>query len=429
MKILCTADIHIGRRASRLVGRVDDERRFTAAKAWMDIVDYAIDQGVNLLLLAGDVVDQDNRYFEAYGSLEEGLRRLASHGVRTVAVAGNHDLDVLPKLDRALESSNFHLLGRGGKWERHTIEEDGEPILYIDGWSFPQQHVRNNPTHDYPDIARDEVPVLVLLHADLDNAKSPYGPVFQTDFERYAADLWLLGHIHQSWQGELHNGAKFLYPGSPMALDPGEKGLHGPWLLELSGRSINLLAQIPLSRVRYEHFEISLDGVEDETEFRTRITKLFSSQLAERINDPGNLETVCTRLTLTGRTKLRYQSRSQLSSELVNDLELTINGAMAIVEKIEDEARPDMDLQTLARESSPPGILASLLLEVESGEFSDKGRQVLREIVGKLHEVHNSKPFGALAAEPAPDEEVAKEYLYRAGLALLDALISQREAT
>jgi hypothetical protein len=214
-----------------------------------------------------------------------------------------------------------------------------------------------------------------------------------------------------------------------MALDPGEQDLHGPWLLEFSGSSIKSLSQVPLSRVRYEQFEVSLNGVEDETVFRTRILEEFSAQLAERISDPGNLETICSRLTLVGRTKLHHQIRRQLSSELVADLELTINGAMAIVERIEDKARPDIDLQTLAPESSPPGILASLLLEVESGELGDNGRLVLRQITKKLKEVHNAKPFAALATEPIPNEQVATEYLYQVGLDLLDAFVSQQEAT
>jgi DNA repair protein SbcD/Mre11 len=424
---MCTADIHMGRRASRLRGRVDNEHRFAAVRAWIDVVDYAIDHGVDLLLLAGDVVDQDNRYFEAYGPLEEGLRRLASHGVRTLAVAGNHDIDVLPRLDRALDSDAFHLLGRGGEWERYTIERDGRPVLHVDGWSFAQQYVRDNPTHSYPALDRDETPVLVMLHGDLDNPSSPYGPISQADFERLGVDFWLLGHIHQPRQGELRSGSRFLYPGSPMALDPGEKGLHGPWLLEISGRSIRPVSQIALSRVRYEQFEIPLDGIEDETAFRTRVTNSFSAQLAERISDPGNLETICARLMLSGRTRLHHQRRKQLCDELVRDLELTVNGAAAFVEEIEDRARPDIDLQALARESSPPGILAGLLLEIERGELGDQGRLVLGRITSKLNEVHNARPFANLATEPAQDEQAATERLLRVGLDLLDALVSQQE--
>lgn len=427
MKVLCTADIHIGRRASRLASRVDDERRFTAANAWIDIVDYAIDQEISLLLLAGDVVDQENRYFEAYGPLEIGLKRLASHGIRTLAVAGNHDIEVLPKLDRALDATDFRLLGRGGQWECYPFEQDGQPIMHIYGWSFPQQHFRDNPITDFQVAHEDDAPVIVMLHADLDNANSSYGPVSKSDLERHNCDFWLLGHIHQPWSGELKTGSHFLYPGSPMALDPGEKGQHGPWMLEVSGHSIKKLKQVPLSRVRYEQFEISLDGIEDETAFQSQLISSFSEKLAKQITDPGKLEIVSSRLYLSGRSKIHRQI-SKLSEAIVEDLEITIHNAAALVEKIVDNTRPDIDLESLAREKSSAGILAQILLVLESRRIPAKHQMLLHEVTQKMSEVYTAKPFTSLAdTNSPPDEEASITYFYRAGLDLLDALISQQE--
>jgi len=427
MNILCTADIHIGRRASRLGGRVADERRFDAARAWGDVVDLAINQEVDLLLLAGDVVDQDNRYFEAYGPLEAGLRRLAAHGIQTVAVAGNHDVDVLPRLERALDKTAFRLLGKGGVWERFTVEKDGRPLLHIDGWSFPRRHFPDNPLHHYPDYPGDDLPVLGLLHADLDSGDSQYAPVGREDFERLPVNFWLLGHIHQPHSAALGSGARFLYPGSPLALDPGEQGAHGPWLLSGDGGRLHPPAQHPLSPVRYEAFTLALTAIGDQDAFQQQITQQFTAQLQERITAADHLEWICARLTLQGRTPLSYQTRRQMCADIQDDLHLSHGGAVAFVEKIDDRTRPDIKLEELARETSPPGILAALLLELENETPGETGRRLLEELSARLQRVHNARPYAPLAAESAPDEAAAHHYLRQSGMALLEALLGQQE--
>ena len=84
---------------------------------WEMIVDRAITETVDAVALSGDIVDQDNRFFEATGPLERGILLLASKGIHTFAVSGNHDYDVLHRLADSIGSEHFHLLGRGGQWE------------------------------------------------------------------------------------------------------------------------------------------------------------------------------------------------------------------------------------------------------------------------------------------------------------------------
>ncbi len=57
----------------------------------------------------------------------EGIRRLSRKGIQTVAVAGNHDHDVLQALSDQLPSDFFKLLGQNGKWERFSFKlQSGE---------------------------------------------------------------------------------------------------------------------------------------------------------------------------------------------------------------------------------------------------------------------------------------------------------------
>ena len=94
MKVLLAADIHAGRRSSRIPDDVD-RPRFSCAAAWQRMVDLAVRERVDLVAAAGDLIDRDNRYFEAFGPLEAGLKRLAEAGIPVAAVSHGKDLSAV----------------------------------------------------------------------------------------------------------------------------------------------------------------------------------------------------------------------------------------------------------------------------------------------------------------------------------------------
>lgn len=77
IKILCTGDLDLGRRPTRVPS---GRREFGVAYVWEKIVETAIAWRVDLVVLTGDVVDRENRYFEAMGPIEQGLRKLRDAG-------------------------------------------------------------------------------------------------------------------------------------------------------------------------------------------------------------------------------------------------------------------------------------------------------------------------------------------------------------
>ena len=76
-RILCLGDLHLGLLPSRLPAEVidspEERRKASTAAVWLRAVEAAIDRRVGLVLLSGDVVDRDNRYFEAFGSARGGV--------------------------------------------------------------------------------------------------------------------------------------------------------------------------------------------------------------------------------------------------------------------------------------------------------------------------------------------------------------------
>ncbi|MCY2925272.1 MAG: DNA repair exonuclease [Planctomycetota bacterium] len=263
IRILCTGDVHIGRQPRGLPAGLDGHALGPAA-AWEAFVRTAIETGVDAAALTGDVIDEANRFFEAYSVLQAGLARLVEAGIAVFAVAGNHDADVLARL--ADQMPQVRLLGRGGQWEEAFLQgPDGSPVARLLGWSFPGRSVAASPLAGKLLGARP-LPTIGLLHGDVDAAGSAYGPVTLAELRAQPVDAWLLGHIHKP--AVLADAAPLiLYPGSPQGLDPGEPGPHGPWLITLEPGRAPRAEMLPLAALRWEGIEVPLDGVSAEGEF------------------------------------------------------------------------------------------------------------------------------------------------------------------
>jgi DNA repair protein SbcD/Mre11 len=441
LKLLCAADLHIGRRPARLP-RSWAGGRISAAMAWDDVVDCAIAHRADALLLAGDIVDQDNRYFEAYGPLGRGIRRLKEAGVAVVAVAGNHDHHTLHEVATEVGEGHLVVLGRGGAWERWTLrDEAGAARLHVDGWSFPAARHADDPTASY-DLASpaDSAPVVGLLHCDVDGSEPRYAPVAASSLARVPVAAWILGHIHAPDLRQEPGRAPWLYPGSVMALDPGEAGRRGAWLVEIEPGRAPSFRQLPLSRVRYENVDVDVEGVADADGLRGALGAALRRRLEDVVEEgAGPVALLSCRVRLTGRTALHSAAERALAN--LSDLELTGEGDIRlVVERVQVDTLPALDLQDLARGTDAPARLARLLVQLDAAPdpapdpapaAADGGpRQVdpaLQERLDRAVASVMARPYyGELATDDDPTGPAA---LRRQASRLLDELVRQKETT
>lgn len=425
MRVLCTGDIHIGRSSSR-PSLFADDRTFSCASCWKSIVDLAIDRQVDLVALSGDVVDRANRFYEALGPLQAGVRRLGDAGIETMAVAGNHDFDVLTRLADSVDANHFRLLGRGGRWERHTIDRDGRAVLHVDGWSFPAESVHASPLASYDLPHADDAPVLGLLHADLGVAKSKYAPVSLADLRARACTLWLLGHIHHPTLHEAAGSATVLYPGSPQAMDAGERGSHGVWIADLGPGRQPALEHVPLSTIRYEAVDVDLDGADDEQQTDARIHGALGAALESAVNAQDSLRVLSCRLRVSGRTRVYRAMPSRLIA-MREKLEMERERASLVIDDMSNDTRPPIDLDALARGDDAAGLLARLLLSADGGPPSDALAALLEDADRRAQRVAAARPYQALERAPAEDGYVARIVRAKA-VQLLDELLTMKAA-
>ena len=417
MRLLAVGDMHLGRTPSRLPPDLRASE-LGPAEAWRRTVEHALERGVQAVLLAGDVVDRDDDFFEAYRALESGVKRLADAGIDVIGVAGNHDVRVLPRLVRHIP--RFRLLGEGGRWESCPIE-DGREAVTVWGWSFPQARVFASPLEGH---SLEPAPGinLGLLHCDRDaGPDSPYAPVARTELERAGLDGWLLGHIHKP--DALTATAPHGYLGSLTGMDRSETGPRGPWMITVRDGRIADVGHLALAPLRWEVLNVDLEGIGDPFHARERLLTAVTAldgRMTSLRSAPG---AVGLSVALTGRTEFGNAALEQLSRDDREEALTGTAGTRYFVESVHLDTRPEIDLEDLARRQDPVGLLAARLLWLERPEGDPERDRLVGEARQTLRDQYGQSVWRGLGTEAGGPEPVT--WLRRAGYRALDQLLGQ----
>ena len=419
MKILAVGDIHLGRIPSRLPAELAAQsRRFGPAAAWKRTVEAAVEAKVRAVLLAGDVVDRDDDFFEAYGQLARGVERLADADISVIGVAGNHDVKVLPRL--AKEIPAFRLVGADGRWEPCEIANGRESVT-IWGWSFPRERVLQSPLPDTPFERRPGLN-LGLLHCDRDAGASPYAPVTGTELQRAGLDGWLLGHIHvpDALTAASTNG----YLGSLTGLHRGETGTRGPWLITVSRGSVDEVEHLPLAPLHWQRLPVDLEGISEPADAQGRLLadlRAFDDEFANATHRP---DAVGLDVRFCGRSRFGAAAVAVFSDEDRERIDTGTGGAHYFIESISAHTRPEIDLEKLAERGDPTGLLAQRLLWLEEPEGHAERDRLIALARNRLRDESQAPRWSGLGEPVEPDPV---EWLQKAGYRALETLLAQAQ--
>ncbi len=435
--LLAIGDVHLGVRPGSLPEGLDEEgvdpRDLTPEAALGAAVERAIEERVDAVLFSGDVVESTNARFEALRPLESALRRLLAADIPVLAVAGNHDVEALPRLSDAIEG--FELIGRGGRWQTRVIEKTGGPAVEILGWSFPEKQVRHSPIDDLlrNPIAptRPGIPRIGLLHCDLDASGGNYAPIASRELSDSGLDAWLLGHIHKPslTAGTSADGAGPRgYLGSLVGLDPGERGPHGPWLIRVNAQGEVTAQQLAIAPLRWERFDVRVEEDEGPEDVGDRLLAEIA-RVGLEIRAQGSVPKVLgLRPCLVGQTRHYEELHRCIDEGRWNGLMRWAGETLVFIDKVLDELELAHDLADLARGDDPPALMARQLLILRD---PSEQRSALLEATRKvLQGLANEPRWAALDEErdrqdPLSDSALAA-LLSKSGTAVLSELLSQR---
>src|SRR5690554_1106884 len=424
MKLLCAADLHLGRQPSRVPGHLEDlADRLTPAESWRRLVALAKAEGVTAVLLAGDVVEDEHDFFEAFADLRSGAEELAAAGIALVAVAGNHDVAVLPRLAQAVPS--VRVLGAGGHWEALPLGSGGTRVNVV-GWSWPAKQVTASPLDGLAEAlaALVPAPTLGLLHCDLDRSRSAYAPVSRAALSAAQVDAWLLGHGHKP-SFEVGAGDRWCgYRGSAFGAAPGEEGPRGAWLLTVGDAGL-AVAPVPLSPLLFDTVSIDVSSLAAADEVSAAVVAALEAH-GRALADLGDVRplAVGVRLRVVGRHDMRAAIATHLEQEDPRELDLTAGGARYFVHDVSFEVYPRIDVAAVAASEGPRALMARRLLLL-GGPACDERTALIDGAREAMLEAARHSDYGGLEPPDLSDDAVVAA-LRRAAARLLSQMTETR---
>lgn len=301
MRFIHASDLHIDsplRGLDRYDGAPVERLRSATRSALERLVDKALDDSVDFVLLSGDVYDRDWQDFRTGLFFREQMVRLGRGDIRVFIVQGNHDAQGVISRQLPLPPNVTVFSSRTAQ----TFHID-ELSVAIHGRSFPERIVDEDLVPSYPEPVPDFFNI-GMLHTSLSGrpGHDTYAP---TDIRTMIAkgyDYWALGHVHA--REVVCEKPRIVFPGNLQGRHANEIGPKGCELVTVEAGRIEA-ESVLLDVVRWHQVPISLEGVERLATlpelFRAAVEPLLLGA-ADRLN--------AIRVMLSGATDLnRLEAR------------------------------------------------------------------------------------------------------------------------
>ncbi|RDU35307.1 DNA repair exonuclease [Neobacillus piezotolerans] len=222
------------------------------------IVDAAISNDVDFVILAGDLYDGDDRSLKAQSRFRTEMERLLEKNIAVYAIHGNHD-HLQGTWVKIAMPDNVHIFGTETGAVRHRAKSGAEVWIY--GFSYPSRHVTEKRIHTYEKRIGGDFHI-GILHGN-DGSSSEHGnycPFTVGELADKQFDYWALGHIHK--RAVLSENPPIIYPGNIQGRNRKETGEKGCYLVQL-GENGAQLDFIEAFDVIWKEAEISAKGARD----------------------------------------------------------------------------------------------------------------------------------------------------------------------
>jgi DNA repair exonuclease SbcCD nuclease subunit len=329
------------------------------------MVDFAIDERVDLVVIAGDIFDGDWSDFKSGLAFVAGLADLDKAGIRVAMIRGNHD--AANKMSRRLKWPKNTFEFRSRAPETHVIEELG---VAIHGQSFPTGAVPQNLVQTYP-TPRSDLFNIGLLHTSASGsiAHATYAPCSVVDLVAKGYDYWALGHVHT--RSTLCEHPPIVFSGNLQGRHINEPGERGFMLVAVEGNHVQDVRFVPMNVLRWQRIEVNLSAAASLDEALLAIGSSFESALSDAGGRP-----LAVRLALTGATSVHGEliANSQALEAECDALALSAPSEIWI-ERIQIDTRPAVVADPAGGEE---GALATLIgaIAADGAEATDFRRSV-----------------------------------------------------
>lgn len=383
-KFLHAADIHLDSPLQKLAAYDHapvEQIRNASRQALSSMVDLAIQENVDLVLIAGDLYDGNWNDQNTGLQFVKQAARLVDNGIPILVIRGNHDAENLMTTSLPLPSNpdGSSIMIASDRVETRRLPDVG---LAIHAQSFATRSVTENLATAYPPPIAG-LTNIGMLHTSLSGAEGhdTYSPCTAEYLTQKGYDYWALGHVHTRFDHAIGDRrVPVIFPGNLQGRHIRETGPKGCLIVEVDDSHRCQATFHALDQVRWERLQIDAAKIDHPDE----IVDEYRRFLDEALQNSTPL--LVTRVEIRGVCSFS-KSLMRASRQTLADLRAT---AVAMADgrvwmedyKVRVEASPS---GTNVADSAPRQSLAAAQQELLSGaDFSEILSDNLKALIKKM---------------------------------------------
>lgn len=415
-KFIHAADIHLDsplRGLSRYESAPVESIRDACRRAFKNLIDFAIEEKVAFVILAGDLYDGDWKDYSTGIFLSQQMGRLGQHNIDVFVVAGNHDAEnrMIKTLNRP---ANMKILSNR---KVETIKIDDLAVA-IHGRSFGTKHVDENLAASF-DISEKGMFNIGLLHTSLDGREghAVYAPCTLDDLRSKGYQYWALGHVHK--QEFVSQDPWIVYPGCIQGRHIRETGPKGCILVTVEDGEVSDVEKITLDVMRWVQCDVDLTDIEDMRDVLECIRQAIEKEKISAEDRPVAM-------------RIRFQGATRISDELaayperleqqIRALGAEIAGENLWIERVENAVVRKLDLDSSLADDTAFGKLLKGILATPCNAEEING---LKDMVADLRQKMPSEAFGPDSALNLDEEPIVQRLIEEAKHMLIGRLLTK----
>ncbi len=258
-KFIHAADIHLDSPLlglERYAGAPVEQVRGATRKAFYNMVQLALQENIDFLLIAGDLYDGDWRDYNTGLYFVSQMARLREKGIKVFIVRGNHD--AASQITRSLRLPDNVIDFSTSKPETIKLDQLG---VAIHGRGFLTPAVNEDLSRSYPQPVKDYFNI-GLLHTSATGREghenyAPCGPGY---LKNKGYDYWALGHVHKA--ETLSEDPWIVFSGNTQGRHIRETGVKGCALVQVQNGRVESFTLRPLDVLRWDTCLVDAGGAE-----------------------------------------------------------------------------------------------------------------------------------------------------------------------
>ncbi len=362
------------------VARTLNEATF---RAWDNIVELAIREQVDFVVVAGDVYDSRDKSLRAQLRFRDGLARLADNRIPSFVAFGNHD--PVDGWSNTLEwPQETHFFGTR-EVDSCEVRRNGTVAATVHGISFAKEDIKDDLAARFA-APEKVIPSIAVLHCNVgsNTGHEPYAPTTIEELSSKGFTYWALGHVHTHHTLRT-DGPAIVYPGCSQSRHPNETGAKGCCIVTLHNSQPPDIRFVATDTVRYFRGEVDVTQCSSIDAIRQEITTACTSA-AEQAEG----RYLVARLSLTGHTPLQRElTRGNTITELAESIrtDLFAREQWVWLERLSLMTRAPYDIEQLRTQQDFAGDIVrayTSLLEADPQEMKRLKEELERDVTQSM---------------------------------------------